>query len=338
MNLMIVVAVLLEHHHVAVAGDADGFEPHEIGLDARLIEPLRDAGIVGAVIGRRWRRYRAPGCSSIAPACAPAPPAASSAPRRAAPASLRDRRSDPPAARPADRTRTPGREPPRIRIPRAGLAVAVLTLPICGPPGSTVTIALTDCGRASVTSKPMPPPCEWVNRITGVPILSSSAIAGVDAPAAGWRRRTAPGVLMKASKIGSPILPAPGHCVWFIFSGKSPRSRALVQMRSSSRPVRMLRLPSIGVLPSGPGTRHVGRSAARRVVHHVDDVALLDEVIRPAGATVRRLQPVHASLSVAVEDHDRIGLSGSASAPSTSVYIAPRMISLPGSPQYLPPA
>ena len=59
---------------------------------------------------------------------------------------------------------------------------------------------------------------------------------------------------MKLSKIGSPILPAPGHCVWFIFSGKSPRSRALVQMRSSSSAVRILRLPSIGVLPSGPGS------------------------------------------------------------------------------------
>ena len=76
---------------------------------------------------------------------------------------------------------------------------------------------------------------------------ASRASAGLAAADCTW-------VLMKASKIGSPILPAPGHCVWFILSGKSPRSRPFVQMRSSSRAVRMLRLPSMGVLPSGPGT------------------------------------------------------------------------------------
>src|SRR5688572_10482905 len=45
-----VVTVLLEHHHVAVAADADLLEANEVGLDARLVEELRDARIVDAVI------------------------------------------------------------------------------------------------------------------------------------------------------------------------------------------------------------------------------------------------------------------------------------------------
>ncbi len=89
--------------------------------------------------------------------------------------------------------------------------------------------------------------------ITGVPIISSSAM-----PAGRTRLPVAPANctcdLMNVSKIGSPIFPVPGHCVWFIFSGKSPRSRAFVQIRSSSSAVRIPRLPSIGCFPSGPGS------------------------------------------------------------------------------------
>ena len=53
---------------------------------------------------------------------------------------------------------------------------AVSTLPICGPPGSIETIPAMNCERCSATSKPMPPPCECVSRMTGLPIASSSAM------------------------------------------------------------------------------------------------------------------------------------------------------------------
>ena len=52
--------------------------------------------------------------------------------------------------------------------------------------------------------------------------------------------------------------------------------------------------------------RHVGRAAARRVVHHVDHVARIHQRIDPALATVGRIEPVLRRLTVAVEDHHRV--------------------------------
>src|SRR3990170_3091310 len=45
------VAVLFQHHHVAIAPDAGLFQPHEVGLHSGLVQPLGDAGVVDAVIG-----------------------------------------------------------------------------------------------------------------------------------------------------------------------------------------------------------------------------------------------------------------------------------------------
>ena len=58
------------------------------------------------------------------------------------------------------------------------------------------------------------------------------------------------------------------------------------------------------------------RTAAPGKVHHVDGVAAVDEVVRPARPPVRRHQHLDAALPAAFADeHDRIGIDESPSAP-----------------------
>src|SRR5580704_3406467 len=52
--------------------------------------------------------------------------------------------------------------------------------------------------------------------------------------------------------------------------------------------------------------RVVSRAGAHRLVDHVDDVALLDEIFRPALAAVGRAHPVGGGLRRAVDEHQRI--------------------------------
>ena len=151
--------------------------------------------------------------------------------------------------------------------------LAVSTLPICGPPGSTATIACTELRTllGDVEAEAAALRVREQDHRRADHVEQRDAGGARSAPVAPANCTC---VLMKLSKIGSPILPVPGHCVWFIFSGKSPRSRAFVQMRSSSSAVRMLEVAVDRRLAVGARQRHVRRSAARRVVHHVDDVAL----------------------------------------------------------------
>ena len=99
------------------------------------------------------------------------------------------------------------------------------TVPICGPPGSIATMPAMSLGLFSATSKPMPPPCECVSRMTGFPILSSSAMPAGTASSA-WLLTYCIWPLMKLSKTGSPIMPFFGeslaHCVYFFIRGKLP--------------------------------------------------------------------------------------------------------------------
>src|SRR5262249_12015390 len=48
------------------------------------------------------------------------------------------------------------------------------------------------------------------------------------------------------------------------------------------------------------------RAAAHRLLHHVDDVPLLDKEVGPALATIRRTHPVGGRLRVAMDEHKRI--------------------------------
>ena len=103
--------------------------------------------------------------------------------------------------------------------------LAVSTMPICGPPGSIATMPATSLGRSSATLKPMPPPCECVIRITGLPIWSSSATpAGTASSACAETNCIWP--LMKLSKTGSPIVPffgeSLGHCVYLLHPREIP--------------------------------------------------------------------------------------------------------------------
>jgi len=51
----------------------------------------------------------------------------------------------------------------------------------------------------------------------------------------------------------------------------------------------------------------VGGTAAHRLIDHVDDVALLNEILGPALAAVGRAHPVGGGLSSAVDEHQRVG-------------------------------
>src|SRR5262249_60582858 len=62
------------------------------------------------------------------------------------------------------------------------------------------------------------------------------------------------------------------------------------------------------------GGEHAGRAVAwvpsgataHRLLDHVDDIALLDEVLGPSLAPVRRAHPVGRGLSGAVDEHERV--------------------------------
>lgn len=49
-------------------------------------------------------------------------------------------------------------------------------------------------------------------------------------------------------------------------------------------------------------------AAARRLVNHVDYIAILDEIFGPAFAPVRRLHPVGRCLRSAMNENQRVGL------------------------------
>src|SRR5262249_36595945 len=48
------------------------------------------------------------------------------------------------------------------------------------------------------------------------------------------------------------------------------------------------------------------RAAAHRLVDHVDDVALLDEILGPALAAVRRAHPIGRGLPRTMDKHERV--------------------------------
>ena len=50
-----------------------------------------------------------------------------------------------------------------------------------------------------------------------------------------------------------------------------------------------------------------GGATAHRLIDHVDDVALLYEILGPSLAPIRRAHPVGRGLSGAVDEHERIG-------------------------------
>jgi hypothetical protein len=49
------------------------------------------------------------------------------------------------------------------------------------------------------------------------------------------------------------------------------------------------------------------RAPAHRLIAHVDDVALLDEIFRPALAAIRRAHPVGCGLRSAMDQDERVG-------------------------------
>ena len=125
--------------------------------------------------------------------------------------------------------------------------------------------------------------------------------------------------LMKLSNTGSPIMPffgeLLGHCVYLFFRGKLPPDVAgAVQIcPSSSRRAHA----EIAV-----NARHVWRPAARRVIDHVHDIALIDQVVRPSRTAVRRLLPHGARLPVPMEHDDGIRLAHLLRHPELDVHRA----------------
>ena len=171
----------------------------------------------------------------------------------------------------------------------------------------------------------MPPPCECVNRITGLPILSSSATPAGTASAL-LLFANCICALAKLSKTGSPSVPffglSLGHWVYLFMRGKLPRSRTgPVQIAQLIRAVRMPSLPST--------SRHVRRAAARRVIHHIDRVALLQQIVGPSRAAVGRLAPTAPVWPLPWKNH-RDTDAAPASAPTLRCTSRSPMISLPG--------
>ena len=119
-----------------------------------------------------------------------------------------------------------------------------------------------------------------------------------------WRppARNCTCVLAKSSKTLSPIRPVPGHGVLLRLreiAARRRRRKGLFQVR---------RRPDVQVqtLRRAVDPGHVLRTAARRKILQVDDVAHVEEVVGPARAAVGRLQPVDAGLPRPVEEHDGV--------------------------------
>ena len=64
------------------------------------------------------------------------------------------------------------------------------------------------------------------------------------------------------------------------------------------------------------------RAAARRLVDHVDGVALADKIIRPAGTAVGRAHPVGRRLRRAMDQHQRIALARMARDQHLDIHLA----------------
>ena len=164
-------------------------------------------------------------------------------------------------------------------------------------------MALTSCGRASAISQPNGPDCECVSTIAG-PILSSSA-----APAS-WLRCCVSSTgdhgldLRRVERVEHRI------ALLALFRALRPA------IACASSPAAKLPLTRCGELEllirrgehaSRAVARMPGGAAAHRLIDHVDDVALLDEILGPALAPVRRSHPVGRGLRGAMDQHKRIG-------------------------------
>src|SRR5262252_2777733 len=71
---------------------------------------------------------------------------------------------------------------------------------------------------------------------------------------------------------------------------------------------RELELLLLGAEHAGHAVRRMpGGAAAHRLIDHVDNVALFDEIVGPALASVRRTHPVGRRLRGTMDQHQRIG-------------------------------
>src|SRR5262249_53981140 len=101
------------------------------------------------------------------------------------------------------------------------------------------------------------------------------------------------------------------------------RIALLALVRPFSRPLRVLlrlrpgavgldrgklKLLALGGEHAGPPVAGMpGGATAHGLIDHVDDVALLYEILGPSPAPIRRAHPVGRGLSGAVDEHERIG-------------------------------
>ena len=72
--------------------------------------------------------------------------------------------------------------------------------------------------------------------------------------------------------------------------------------------IALLRAFGVGEARRAVDFRHVGGTAAARLVHHIDRVAAAGEILRPAFAAIGRAGPVGSRARAAVHEDDRIGM------------------------------
>ena len=307
-----VVAVEFQHHHVAVAADADILKAHEIGLSSRLVQPLGDAGVKDAVIGavRRDRQHRHVGeadqltrrlllqvarhfarliplffeighkLGRIAYGRIVGQRVVDRTPRIGRSSGVGDLGGvDAPDLRAAGLYRDQGLYEIRYGVGHAEADTAALGV----RQQDNRTDLLKQFDRRMARQRRA---------------LASKLHLGLDEVVENGIAR-----LALARPLGVVVVERENAHLFHV----GPDG---LQLRRCSD-------AEISVLAA----RKVGRTPARRVVHHVQHVALLQHVVGPARTPVRRLLPVHARLAVAVEEHDRIGLGDLGRLPDIDVHL-----------------